>query len=81
MRSPQGNFRRGAREGAQTDRDTDDMFMRYKEDAATVVERQIQRHSEIGCVVNDAVEYVRDKYTTERWLYAIQYLEGVDLCC
>jgi len=63
------------------DRDTDDMFMCYKEGVATAIEQQIQRDSEIGFVKNDDVEYVRDKYTTERWLYAMQYLEGVDLCC
>ena len=62
------------------DRDTDDMFMCYKEGVATAIEQQIQRDSEIGFVKNDDVEYVRDKYTTVRWLYAMRYLEGVDLC-
>jgi len=57
----------------------DDMFIHHKEVVAANMTERIQRDSEIGLVKNDDVEY--DEYTTERWLYAIQCLAGVDLCC
>ena len=41
--------------------------------------RKVEQHSQIGCVSNDAVEYARDEYNIDRWLYAVRYLGGIDI--
>jgi hypothetical protein len=41
--------------------------------------RKVEQHSQLGCVSNDAVEYARDEYNIDRWLYAVRYLGGIDI--